>query len=212
MMRRVKYLVLLSSWLVFSALLSNCAPRASMRGLQELDEEYERLLRSWTQSGIVQRDLNRMLTVHATYLAPEFREAFGVQYTKIFGIEPGKVDSDLELIATTIGQGHEFFIFADITEDAWNNLDERDAVWRMALWGAPEQAGLPPASIHKFRGRGPNLKAFFPYIQGFGHSYLVTFPYKQENSQAVIETENGSLKIKLASAFGTVELLWKVHQ
>ena len=211
MMRRVKYLVLLSSWLVFSASLTNCAPRASMRGLQELDEKYENLLRTWTQSGIVHRDLDRMITVHATYLAPEFRKAFGVQYTKIFGIDPSKVDTDLELIATTTGQGHEFFIFADITEDAWNNLDERDAVWRMALWGAPDQAGLPPVSIHKFRGRGPNLKAFFPYIQGFGQSYLVTFPYKQENSEAVISSEE-SLKIKLASAFGTVELFWKVHQ
>ena len=98
MMRCVKYLVLLSSWLVFSASLTNCAPRASMRGLQELDEKYENLLRIWTQSGIVHRDLDRMITVHATYLAPDFRKAFGVQYTKIFGIDPSKVDTDLELM------------------------------------------------------------------------------------------------------------------
>ncbi|MBW1872415.1 MAG: hypothetical protein JRJ19_10140 [Deltaproteobacteria bacterium] len=212
MMRRVKYLILFSSWLRISVILTNCGPRASLRGLQELDEEYERLLRNWTQSGIIHRDLDRMLTVHATYLAPDFRQAFGVQYTKIFGIDPGKVDTDLELIATTTGQGHEFFMFTDITEDAWNNLDERDAVWRMALWGSPDQAGLPPASIHKFRGRGPNLKAFFPYIQGFGQSYLVTFPYKQENNEAVINPEHGSLMIKLASAFGTVKLHWKVQE
>lgn len=212
MMRRVRYLILFSTWLIFSVIPASCAPRASLRGLQKLDQEYERLLRLWTSSGIVHRDLDRMLTVHATYLAPEFRKAFGLQYTKIFGIDPGKVDTDLELIATTTGQGHEFFIFTDISEDSWNNLDELDAVWRMALWGAPDQKGIPPSSIQKFRGRGPNLKAFFPYINSFGQSYLVTFPYKQENNEAVIDSEHGSLTVKIASAFGKVEIFWKVQE
>ena len=192
--------------------LTGCKPTPSMRGPQNLEANYEEQLVNWTTSGRVDYSLDRMLIVYATYLAPTFREAFGSQYLSVFGIDPGKVDSDLEMIATSVGRGHEFFVFADIPHDSWNNLEEADTVWRMALWGGPEQLGVPPMSIHKFRGRGPNLKAFFPYLNDFGRSYLVLFPYNQANGRPVLEPEHGKLTVKLASAFGRVSLSWKVDR
>jgi hypothetical protein len=150
--------------------------------------------------------------VNATYLSPEFRQAFGAQYVKIFGIDPGKVDSDLERIATSVGSGHEFFVFADTSTYTWNNIDELDSVWRMALWGGPDQIGVPPVSTQGFRGRGPNLKAFFPYITDFGRSYLVVFPLDQPNGKPVLDPKWNSLTLKLASAFGTVSMNWKVAE
>ncbi|HUU01609.1 MAG TPA: hypothetical protein VM425_09230 [Myxococcota bacterium] len=183
-----------------------------MRGPQKLDTEYDKQLRRWTISGRVNYSLDNMLLVHATYLAPKLREAFGAQYLKIFGADPGQVDSDLEMIATSVGRGHEFFVFADIPREEWNNLDEKDAVWRMTLWGGTNQLGVLPLSIHKFRGRGPNLMAFFPFSSTFGKSYLVIFPLDQTNGKPVIDPDVGSLTIKMASAFGSVSLAWKVNQ
>ena len=183
-----------------------------MRGPQNLDRVYEDMLRKWTVSGQLYHSLDRVLYVHATYMSPAFRQAFGAQYLSIFGIDPGKVDSDLEMIATSVGRGHEFFVFADTTEFSWNNLDEADSVWMMALWGGEEQLGVPPASIHRFRGRGPNLRAFFPYLNEFGRSYFVVFPLDQPNGRPVLEPELGVLTMKLSSAFGSVGMSWKVKE
>ncbi len=204
---RVVAQLLCSSGLLW---LVGCAPTPNWRGPQKLEAEYEKLLRHWTRSAQVYNSLDSILVVHTTYLAPGFRQAFGEQYLKVFGIDPGKVDSDLEKIATSVGRGHEFFVFVDSNKLPWNNLNEPDSVWRLGLWGGKEQPGVPPLSIHRFQGRGPNLKAFFPYLNRFGRSYLVVFPSEQPNGQPVLDPSFGKLKLKLASAFGTAKLKWRV--
>ena len=198
--------------LVLSLVAGTCTPKPSMRGPGQLDEKYEVQLRQWTESGRVYHSIDRVMFVYATYLSPKFRQSFGTQYVKIFGIDPGKVDSDLEMIATSVGRGHEFYVFADTTNLSWNNFDEADSVWRMALWGGPDQLGVPPISITRFKGRGPNLKAFFPYLNEFGRSYFVVFPLDQPNGRPVLDPESGMLTIKLASAFGTAAMSWKVRE
>ena len=210
--RLVFLFLLVFSLVVGTCAVLNCAPKPSMRGPGKMDEVYESQLRQWTEGGRVYHSIDRVMFVYATYLSPEFRQAFGPQYVKIFGIDPGKVDSDLEMIATSVGRGHEFFVFADTTNLSWNNFDEADSVWRMALWGGPDQLGVPPVSITRFKGRGPNLKAFFPYLNKFGRSYFVVFPLDQPNGRPVLEPERGMLTIKLASAFGTAAMSWKVGE
>ncbi|NMB74958.1 MAG: hypothetical protein GYA21_07485 [Myxococcales bacterium] len=187
-----------------------CSPPPDIRGLQNLSRGYEEELLRWTSSSRVYHGLDRVMFVHATYLSPKFRQAFGVQYLAVFGIDPGKVDSDLERLATSEGRGLEFFVFMDTSDYSWNNLDERGSVWRMALWGGADQLGTPPASIHRFKGRGPNLQAFFPYLNGYGRSYLVTFPLQQANGNPILSESGGSLVIRLSSAFGVAELSWRV--
>lgn len=192
--------------------LSACTPTPNWRGPQKLDQEYEILLRGWTQSGQIYHSLDSILLVHATYLAPDFRQAFGKQYLDVFGIDPGKVDTDLEKIATSVGRGHEFFLFADANNMSWNNLDEPGSVWRLGLWGGEDQPGVPPIKIHGFKGRGPNLKAFFPYLSRFGRPYLVIFPLDQPNGKPVLDPQHGVLTLKMASAFGTATLAWRVTE
>jgi hypothetical protein len=189
-----------------------CTPSPDMRGLQDLDAEYEAELQKWTVAGSVHRSFDRILLLYATYLSPEFKQSFGSQYISVFGIDPDRVDSDLEVIATSVGRGHEFFIFMDTSKIEWNNLDEKESVWRMALWGAPDQLGVPPKSIQRFKGRGPNMKAFFPYLNDFGRSYYVVFPKNQANGRPILDPEVGTMTIKVASAFGTVDVSWKVEE
>ena len=82
----------------------------------------------------------------------------------------------------------------------------------MALWGAHDQLGVPPTSIHGFKGRGPNLKAFFPFLNDFGRSYYVVFPLNQENGEPVFDPEHGTFTIKITSAFGKLNMSWKVSE
>jgi len=196
--------------LLLSFLVGACAPKPSLRGPQKLDEKYEMELQKWTSSGRIDDSLDRILLVHASYLDLMLRKVFGNQYRNIFGTEPDEVDSDLEMIATSAGRGHEFFLFADVTKESWNNFDEKDSVWRMTLWGGDKEKGVAPISVQRFRGRGPNLAAFFPYLNTFGRSYLVIFPSQHKDGSPIL-SENGLLHLKLSSAFGTVSMSWKVN-
>ncbi len=207
--RRLRLLCLVF-FLLAAGWLWNCQPVPNMRGPQKLDPKYETQLTRWTSSAQIYHSLDSIMTVHGTLVSPAFREALGNQYVEIFGIDPGRVDSDLELIATSVGRGHEFFIFADTNDRSWNNLDARDSVWRLGPWGAEDQLGVPPLSIHRFRGRGPNLRAFFPYLNEFGRSYLVIFPIEQANGQPVLDPQEGSLTLRMSSAFGSAAMNWKV--
>ena len=201
-------------WVALLCLLAGvaagCTPSPNMRGPQKLEDRYEELLGKWTRSDAIYHREDRILVVHATYLAPELREALREQYLKIFSIDPGRVDTDLEKITTLPGGSHEFFVFADMTSFTWNNLEDKASVWRLGLFGGWEQPGTPPRSIVGFQGRGPNLRAFFPYLNDFGRSYLVTFPEAQPSGQPVLEPGVAELTLKLASAYGTANLAWKV--
>jgi len=201
-------------WLALVFLLAGaaagCTPSPNMRGPQKLEDRYEELLGKWTRSDAIYHKEDRIMVVHTTYLAPDLRAALREQYVTIFGIDPGKVDTDLEKITGSAGSTHEFFVFADMTSFNWNNLDETNSVWRLGLWGGWGQNGVPPISIVRFEGRGPNLKAFFPYLNDFGRSYLVTFPEVQASGQPVLDPAVGELTLKLASAYGVATLAWKV--
>lgn len=202
----------LVAWGVALSWLCSCAPEINVRSVRNLDKKYEEELLRWTRGErIYYNKLDRIMFVYATYLSPEFRQEFKDQYIRFFGMNPEKVDTDLEMIATSTGQGHEFVLFADTPENGWNNLDERDSVWRVGLWGGAQQSGIDPAVIRRFHDRGPNIQAFFPFMNDFGRAYLVRFPTQQTNGEPVSGSDS-DLSIKVSSALGTAVMSWKVSK
>jgi hypothetical protein len=195
-------------WMCFAA----CNQGPDMRGWQNLDRSYEEKIINWTRSGIVYQSLDRVLSVHAIYFSNEMRKAYASQYHTVFGIDPDKVDSDLEMMATFAGKGHEFFVFADTNEFSWNNLDERESVWRLFLGGGDGRVGVSPSSIQRFSGRGPNMRAFFPFVNEFGRAYLVVFPLEQTDGKPLLENALGQITLRISSAFGTAQMSWQVSR
>jgi hypothetical protein len=191
--------------------LCSCAPEVNVRGVHNLNKKYGEELQRWTRGERIYYSLDRIMFVYATYLSPEFRKVFNDQYITFFGMNPEKVDTDLEKVAASTGQGHEFFLYADTPELGWNNLDNRDSVWRVGLWGGSQQPGAEPILIRPFKDRGPNVRAFFPFISDFGRAYLVVFPLEQQNGAPVLEGD-GELSVKLSSALGTAIMSWKISK
>jgi hypothetical protein len=202
---------ILVAWGMALSWLCSCAPEINVRSVHNLDKKYEEELLRWTRGDRIYYSLDRIMFVYATYLSPEFRQEFKDQYVRFFGMNPEKIDTDLETVATSTGTGHEFFLFADTPENGWNNLDERDSVWRVGLWGGSQQSGLDPVVIKRFHDRGPNVRAFFPFMNDFGRAYLVTFPTQQTNGEQLPGSDS-ELSIKVSSALGTAVMSWKVSK
>ncbi len=198
-------------WGVALSGLCSCAPEINVRSVHNLDKKYEEQLLRWTRGDRIYYSLDRIMVVQATYLSPEFRQAFQDQYVNFFNMLPEKVNTDLELVATSAGQGREFFLYADTPENGWNNLDERDSVWRVGLWSATQPAGIDPIVIRRFHDRGPNARAFFPFINDFGRAYLVVFPVQEQNGTTVSENDS-EVSLKVSSALGTAVMSWKVSK
>ena len=198
-------------WGVALSWLCSCAPEINVRSVHHLDKKYEEELLRWTRGDRIYYSLDRIMVVQATYLSPEFRQVFRDQYTIFFGMNPDHVDTDLERVATSTGQGLEFFVYADTPENGWNNLDERDSVWRVGLWAGAQPSGIDPVVIRRFRDRGPNARAFFPFINDFGRAYLVVFPFQEQNGMTVSENDS-EVSLKVSSALGTAVMSWKVSK
>jgi hypothetical protein len=202
-------------WILFSCFLVialglHCVPAPNMRGPQQLEATYEHQLQIWTKSSQIYDSLDSILLTHVTYISPDFRSSFINQYVKIFGVDPGN-DSELEKVATAPDEeGHLFFVFADSAQFEWNNLDSSESVWRLALWGSKSKPGVAPISIKQFYDRGPNLRAFFPFLTQFGKSYLVSFPKNHADGNPILDPEEKVITLRMASAFGSVALAWKV--
>lgn len=188
----------------------SCAPELKVRSARNLNKNYETELTRWTRSERIYYNVDRVMYVYITYLSPEFRKAFKDQYLDFFGMPAEKIDTDLEKIATAQAQGYEFFLYADTPENTWNNLDERDSVWRMGLWSGLQPA-VDPASVRRFKDRGPNIRSFFPFVNDFGRAYWITFPQNQVEGNPVI-VDNSDFWIKVSSALGSAVLSWKVSR
>ncbi len=188
-------------------------PQPQMRGLRDVADGYEKQLARWTASGDYFQSFDRVIRVYATYLTDPFRQAMRQQYERVFNIRPqdARIVSDLEEIANSSPKGHEFFFFVDTSEFTWNDLEARDSVWSVVLWNGDEKPAALAQTARSFRGRGPNLKAFFPYVNDFGRAYYVHFPSVRANGRPIPNPEENEIIIKLACIYGEVSLTWKVE-
>jgi len=204
----------ISCWIAlgFSAVvLTTCGRQPNMRGLQNLSADYEQRLTDWTAAGQKYHSLDRVLFAYATFLSRPFRDAYVSQYRELFSLDPAKRDDELEKIYRANGEGYAFFVFVDAPHYSWNNIDEPNAVFRMVLKSDKDLTGVPPARVVGFHTLGPNLKAFFPYINDFGRAFLVTFPATRPDHSALIESRS-PLILAFASAYGTVTMSWRTSE
>ncbi len=191
--------------------LCACGIKPNLRGLQNLSDDYEQRLTDWTSAGQRYHSLDRVVFAYATYLSRPFREAYVTQYRELFSLDPTRKDNELERIYLANGQGYEFIVFVDAPHYSWNNLDEQNAVFRLVLKSEKDRTGVPPTRVEAFQSQGPNLKAFFPYINDFGRAFLVTFPATRPDSSALVEP-GSKLLLAFASAYGTVTMSWRTSE
>ncbi len=172
--------------------------------------DYPAVLTTWTRSAKIYRHLDNKLFVTATYHAPELRRSFAVAFPDIYG-HGGKVTRrELVDLSGGVEQFHTFFLAVHTPNTHWNDLAKDDSIWHCSLHGLADATvsaqEIVPVKIDE------NLRVVYPYIGRFDKIYLVRFPLTDPLHRVVIDTTTPAFSLRIASALGSAEMDWTLHQ
>src|SRR5688572_791877 len=97
-------------------------------------EDYNEILKRWTRDDEVYDGLDSKLFVSATFHSPEFRRAFAMRHTDVYG--QGSEEAGRLLLTSPEAEEHlEFFFSASTSSPQWNDFDKENSIWRVTLEG-----------------------------------------------------------------------------
>jgi hypothetical protein len=167
-------------------------------------EDYEEVLGRWTRKDEVYDGLDSKLFVFVTFHSPEFRRAFLLRHTDVYG-KGSEEASRLMLTSPEAEENLEFFFSASTASPQWNDFNQPDSIWRITLEG--EDGERVDGKIEKLKTTA-NLRVIYPYISDYARTYAVRFPRMTPMGQAVISAGTRRFTLRISSALGEAKLVW----
>jgi hypothetical protein len=168
--------------------------------------EYEEVLRRWTRGDEVYDGLESKLFVHATFHSPEFRRAFALRHTDVYG--PGSEEASRLLLTSPEAEEQlEFFFSASTSSPGWNDFDRPDSIWRVTLEGDDHER--VDGKVLRLRASA-NLRVIYPFITDYAKTYTVRFPRTTPGGRPVISNMSHKFVLRFSSALGTANLIWNL--
>jgi hypothetical protein len=194
--------------ILFALALASCVgpDRLSLQPRPDLTpDDYEDVLDSWTEDDKLYDRLDSIMFVFATFHSPEFRKAFLMAHSDVYG--PGsETASHLTLTDPEAEHEHEFFLSVSTSRVEWNDLDKnKESIWRVTLVGEGDE--VVSGRVEKIRTTA-NIRAIYPYVTDFAKTYRVRFPLTTVSGKPILSSKTGQLTMRIASALGACEMIW----
>jgi hypothetical protein len=169
--------------------------------------DYDDVLQRWTRRDDVYDGLDSKLFVHATFHSPEFRRAFALRHTDVYG--PGSEEASRLLLTSPEAEEQlEFFFSASTSSPPWNDFDRQDSIWRVTLEGDDHER--VDGKVQRLRASA-NLRVIYPYITDFAKTYAVRFPRTTPSGRPIISNFTERFVLRFSSALGTANLVWNLR-
>jgi hypothetical protein len=175
---------------------------------------YEDALSTWTRSAKIYRDLESRINVSATYLSPRFVDAMAAERRQVFSSTDADLAAWQKERAEESGQFEVFFVSVSTPDRDWNDLGQRDSMWRLYL-ETDRGDKIPPARVVPVRGRPNVLTHFFPHLGHFAVGYWIHFPRYPKDRDGegppgpLIDSSISWFKLRMRSPVASVDLTWK---
>ena len=171
--------------------------------------DYDGVRDTWTRHVKLVRDIGTVLEVWATYKSADFRQAYVQQYGELYGLSPDERvqlrGAQLEAARTS----YDFHVVAQSTDWKWNELEQKDSVWKITLIdGAGHE--LSPSQVTFEKLPELYLMRFFPTRTDFCRIYTVRFA--REATSKFLGAATGRLTFRVAGPVGAAELTWESAQ
>lgn len=166
---------------------------------------YEETTEAWTRRGTLRagtRDLgSQLLEVHATFLAPQWRQASWARQCDVQRLGASSKEALQKEHQEKLATSYQAKLIVTTYYPEHNELHRESSIWRIVLLderGTEVEASL----IEKDRRPREIIKAEFPHFGDFSQAYLVTFP----KTTALLRGKRFALR--LSSTLGVVDLEW----
>ena len=163
-------------------------------------DDYGAVTRAWTRHDDLNGDYQEVIAVDATFKSPAWRAAYVAREARNRGLDATAVDKLRDANKTTAEQAHEFELIVTTWDRKENELHRPGAVWKLTLID-DQGKSYEPTKITRDKRPKSILRAEFPQVGDFAEAYVASFP-------VVIAPGTKSLRLRVASARGDVELRW----
>ena len=178
---------------------------------QYVATDYEAVLKNWTREEnlIIYDELEKALTVSATFESWDFRWAYVIKYANDYRLT---IPQRQRLLSNTLNETrkhHQFFIALYGSNQKQNDLTEKDSAWIVRLIDATGNE-TAPSQIEAIKK--PNIleRRYYPYNTVWRKAFRIRFPTKSGNGRATIADDAEWFGLRFAGAWGNMDLVWEL--
>ncbi len=193
---------------------SACSPPAV--SLQEGPREYvatdyDSVLKRWTreESLILVDELERALTVAATFETWDFRWAYVIRYATDYRLTIPQRQRLLGERLNETRKDHQFFIALYGANQKQNDLTRTDSPWIVRLIDA---TGNETAPIQVEAIKKPNAleRRYYPYNSVWRKAFRIRFPAQGQDGRPTLSPNASWVGLRFAGAWGNTDLIWQL--
>lgn len=171
-------------------------------------KEYDHYLKRWTRQRRVIKNFDTNLSVHLTYLSPEFVSAHAALYAKHYRLTRSEKRRYLAKRLAEVQSHHEFFMGATTADTTWNDFDRKESIWRITLED-DQGTRVKPLTVKNILIKETH-RVYFPYLSVFHKAYHIVFP-NTVGGKPFIHSRSRWFKVIIASPLGDTEFAWFVR-
>lgn len=194
------------AWALILAVGCASAPRplewraAPSAAPSEAPSDYDDVVLAWTREVRIYRLVEHVATVRATLESPTLR----AERRRLIGerFVPGSVEADRAGLGPD-GDELVVIVSASTSWRKYNDLAERDSMWRLSLVGAGG-ARVDPVRVERLITTG-NAGIVYPGANEFSKTYRVSFPAYAADGHALV---GDALTFVMASSLGEGQMTW----
>lgn len=176
------------------------------------EPEYSDVLSRWTRSTKVFDGIDARIYMSATYKDPSYITSYVNRYSKAYKLDEDYARALLERELGEADKYNEFFISVYTPEESWNDLENRDSIWKLYLEDG-SGARLVPVSILRVDKGDPLVREFFPYFDMWSSAYRVKFPkYSATGTEPIPSASTGYLRLTVTGIMGAGTLEWRLKE
>lgn len=209
---KAKRLALVASWLTFGA--AACSPPSVTlaEGPREyVATDYDNVLKRWTreESLILYTELERALTVTATFESWDFRWAYVIRYAQDYRLT---IPQRQRLLSERLNESrkhHQFFVALYGSKQKFNDLTKADSAWIVRLIDATGNE-TAPSQIESIRR--PNIleRRYYPYNTVWRKAFRIRFP-ASNGGRETVSNKAEWVGLRFAGAWGNTDLIWELE-
>jgi hypothetical protein len=189
-----------------------------------LSTAYVEALNTYTQEKTVYSEFETRIRVVATWKSREFRDAYRLEYARLYdlpasagdemrGILAGTSSTERQGSSSTERQGasselKEFLFYAYVPDRQSNDFSKADSLWKIFCVNGRGQR-MAPLEIREIETT-PLVTKFFPYVKSYGKFYSVQFPLESPSKREGAADQTGPTLV-VTGIPGKVELKWHVR-
>ncbi len=172
-------------------------------------KDYPEVFQRWTRYGKLVRDVGTVIEMWSTYKSWDFRQAYIEQYADAYSLGNAERRALEQSQFQAARTSYEFHVVAQSTDYEWNDLEQKDSVWKITL---ADRTGGEIAPDGVTVEKLPELyeMRFFPTRTDFSRSYTMRFPRATgETDGRFLGTATGRLVLRVAGPMGRAEVDWE---